>query len=462
MIDPATDPVTDPFERELRRTLAAHADDAPDPHALTDRLLAAGASVDGPATVGPVHSRGWRTWGTPLVAAACVVAIAGIVLAIVRPGHVGHGPDAADTRSASVPSTVTSAPAAPTSASPTALSTGTATAQTPDGVLVPLRNVRVADLTFTSVDSGWALASADCLAGSGRCTAVLRTTNGTTWTSFPNSTQFDVPGVSAGCPAVTCVQHIRFANSRIGYAFGPDAFYLSSDGGRTWQKQSGGADALETLNDNVIRLSTRTQVISVSTSDIGSSSWTERTLPGGGSGMDSATLVRTREAAYVVGLGDLAMHSPAVLWTSADDGATWSNRATPCPAGDGVTSSTGVAAASDNLVALICTPWDGGRPTLVIGNPSGSTSADHPLPGTAQASAFVVAVSGSTFLAGAGELYRTTDRGASWHPCPSVDVSAGVTFAGFESPQVGRLVTDNGQIVWTTHDAGAHWTKASL
>ena len=49
------------------------------------------------------------------------------------------------------------------------------------------------------------------------------------------------------------MQHIRFANQSIGYAYGPDALYMTTDGGTNWVRQAGmGADALETLSGNVV------------------------------------------------------------------------------------------------------------------------------------------------------------------------------------------------------------------
>lgn len=238
----------DPLERRLRHSLAARADDAPDARGLTERLVSAGAA-------GPARSTGWTALGTPLLAAACVAAIVGIVLAFVNLGHPDRDvPDAA--RSASpVPSVSASAPVS----SPVVPAPGITAGPTSSPAATPRSSsarvpagVRLVDLTWTSEDSGWALGSADCLTGTGRCTALLRTTDGRRWTGHPN-TPFRVPGV-AGCPAASCVTHIRFADDSIGYAFGPDALFLTVDGARSWRRLPGGADALETLDDNVIRV----------------------------------------------------------------------------------------------------------------------------------------------------------------------------------------------------------------
>src|SRR5207237_869181 len=81
--------------------------------------------------------------------------------------------------------------------------------------------------------SGSALASADCLRTTRRCTALLRTTDGLSWKSHPN-TPFNVPGVQ-GC-AAPCVRGIRFATDRVGYAFGPGAFFMTTDGAQSWRR----------------------------------------------------------------------------------------------------------------------------------------------------------------------------------------------------------------------------------
>ena len=444
----------DPLERELRRSLAARAQDAPDADALTDRLLAAGAA--GPAGVTPLHRRGWHTWGTPLVAAACVVAIVGIVLVIVRPGQSDGGPDAVATPSLPLPvsSTVSAAPSAatsaPTSASPT--STGGTTG---------LSDVHVIDLTFVNENTGWALGSSDCVSGPGRCTALLRTTDGTDWTPFADTSPFQVSGVD-GCPAATCVDHLRFATSRIGYAYGPDALFRTTDGAQSWTKQTGGAVALETVNDDVIRLSTHGSALTVSTADLGSTTWTTRSLPGVPAGAAGFALARTSSAAYVVSLATATGDPASTLWASTNDGQTWTERGPACGTVGDVGTGDGVAVAPDGAVALACSSAAGAT-TVAIGTRAGlSLQRIAPVPRAGDATPFVAAASRTTVLAGTTRLFRSTDAGSTWTARAAVDVSGGVTFAGFESTSVGRLVTDDGRTVWTTRDAGATWTAVGF
>ena len=75
-----------------------------------------------------------------------------------------------------------------------------------------------------------------------------------------------------------CVQHRRFANDSIGYAFGQSALFMTTDGGQHWQRQKGmGADALETLSGNVIlaHLENASPPI-VARAPIGSANWVAR------------------------------------------------------------------------------------------------------------------------------------------------------------------------------------------
>jgi photosystem II stability/assembly factor-like uncharacterized protein len=68
----------------------------------------------------------------------------------------------------------------------------------------------------------------------------------------------------------------------------------------------------------------------------------------------------------------------------------------------------------------------------------------------------VLIAAGRAQEAAAG-LSRSTDGGASWHRVAGPDL--GVSFVGFESPTVGRVVTDGGRSIWTTTNAGKTWTE---
>jgi photosystem II stability/assembly factor-like uncharacterized protein len=52
---------------------------------------------------------------------------------------------------------------------------------------------------------------------------------------------------------------------------------------------------------------------------------------------------------------------------------------------------------------------------------------------------------------------RSGDGGLTWQSIPYH--ITGVSFVGFESPQVGRLVANHGTEIWTTRDGGKSWAK---
>jgi photosystem II stability/assembly factor-like uncharacterized protein len=483
--DPARDERArpdEPIEAALRDSLAAHARRGPDPDALTQRILAA---VDGPSRLpSPDHpSRGpWRTWGLPLVAAASVAAIVGGVVALSRYHPSSDHPQAA-TAAPSISAAPTPNPSRPATPSkgivvapPTSRTHApSATSSTPSDTST-LHSVKVVDLTFTGTNTGFALESANCITTTGRCTALETTTNGITWTSH-DDTPFDVPGISTGCPAASCVDHIRFATDQIGYVFGPDALFMTTDGAQHWKQLSGGADALETLDHNVIRVSTHTEgcppdcSYTVQTAAIGSDSWTTVSMPGGAPNGDAVTLSRGRPNAYL-----LVGQNPAggaegrsTLYRSTDDGASWIRSGEPCPQYSGEVDSYGVSAGVGDDVSVLCRPRSSSAPWSVATSTNGGASfgvgsgriAFGAVTQTGASSQSVLAGDPGTVLAVAGAgVSISTDGGTSWQSAG--DVTGRIGFVGFESATVGRAVSTDGRVIWTTYDAGQSWTRTSL
>src|SRR4051794_1066930 len=339
--------MTDDLEREptaaaLRRSLAAHAAEAPKGELLARRIIdSAGADVP---VAGPPSRRGWRSWALPIVAAC---AVAGVVAALVGIEHVR--PTAANQPGSPTPSVLSTqqptplpTTSAPESPAPTTVPTRpapptppvwgphqppprrpTSAPESPAPTTVPavpskLANVRIADLTFVGDDVGWALGSADCVGGRGRCTAVLRTTDGTHWTGMSGAA-FNVIDVK-GC-ADPCVTNLRFANGLVGYAFGPSAFYVTTDGGRSWHRRPGGAIQLETLDNNVIRVTGTNGGcpgpcnIRVETAAIGSSSWTPADFIPNQLDVSAVLLSREGHDAYLLLTGNPAGGAPSATST---------------------------------------------------------------------------------------------------------------------------------------------------
>jgi len=461
----------------LQASLQAHARRVPRADYLTDqlaeRILAA---VDEPEP-GPAPRRGARArgWALPAIAAASVAAVAAIAVGLTNLGDSGPRPAPPQQGAASFApghgSSGVTRPApshAVRAVSSAPLSTS---AVAPAAGGVRLHDVRVVDLTFAGTDDGWALASADCLNGTpGRCTALLRTHDGRHWRPMPGAA-FNVPGVQ-NC-ADPCVEHLRFATDQVGYAFGPSAFFMTSDGGRSWQQQPGGALALETADHNVVRVtSPHTGCpgwcdVTVETAAVGSTSWTRETLP---SRVDSVGVAFDRGGPDVY---LLALQNPAggsdnarsTLYRSTDDGATWQQFAEPCPSARGEVDSVAIGAGADGRVSVLCARrGTNARFAATSSDAGASFTARGSVPSNAAGlivgdPATVLAAAGVAADGGRGVVV-SHDGGATWRPV--AQLRGGVDFIGFESPTVGRVVADGGRVIWTTRDAGRTWQPVRL
>jgi photosystem II stability/assembly factor-like uncharacterized protein len=282
------------------------------------------------------------------------------------------------------------------------------------------------------------------------------------------------------------VEHLRFATATTGYAYGRDALYLTTDGGRTWQRQPGGALALETLSGNVIRVSTGCLPgcpMAIQTSPIGGTTWTtsDTIQPGMSPGV---ALVRTGHAAYVAVFGHTsggAVNATTKLWTSSDDGAHWTDRGEPCPQSGDITQggsasleydTTRIAAAPDGSLTALCTQRQASDGSASLGWQFTVTSTDggHTFTagarqalGSAPVSA-LAAASARVILVSSDDTYRSTDGGRSF---TRLDAESGsspgkASWLGFESATDGRAISADGRTLWTTHDAGATWTAHAL
>jgi len=442
------------IENALRASLERHAREAPQADLLAERVIRRSLDPRPAAS----RRREWRTWALPVLASGAVAAVVIGVLASTEFNHQatnGHGTKPGNSISGSA-------------SSPSLTQTSSQSVAPPPANTVGLTAFRVADLTFVTADRGWALGTADCLDGSGTgCSAIVHTTDGKTWSAGTTfSTPFHV-GINCTDP---CVDHIRFATNDVGYVFGSSAFFMTTDGGKTWKSQKGGAIALESLDDNVIRITATSDSgcpgpcgVGVETSAIGSATWTPSQLPGGTSALQSLRFVRGNGGyAYL-----LAMRNPAggandatsTLYRSKDRGATWTNGGEPCPqGGSGEVDSRDVAGGDKGAVTVLCATRQAPNTWSVATSSNGGATFAATSGAIPADTAGLLAGDPSTELltGGTNGLSRSTDGGASWTGVG--DVTGTVTFLGFESAQVGRCVTDGGRIVWTTTDGGLTWS----
>jgi photosystem II stability/assembly factor-like uncharacterized protein len=298
-----------------------------------------------------------------------------------------------------------------------------------------------------------------------------RTTDGgQTWQAVPNPPA----NIGDGCAVGPCVAHLRFANDRIGYAYGQAALFMTTDGGATWQRQSGGADALETLDGNVIRVVTSPACsppgchYSVQVAPLGTADWSSVALPGAQPGMSvGVALARTGRMSFVEVFGHTsggAQEAQSALFTSTDDGVSWTNRGEPCPQVGGQISSevdsTALATADDGSLTLICTGRGDQSPQFTITSTDGGRTfrtGDLQALGAAGISA-LGAASAATLIVSSDDTYRSTDGGRTWRRLHANGGSgpALAHWIGFESATVGRAT--DGRTIWTTRDAGLTWS----
>jgi photosystem II stability/assembly factor-like uncharacterized protein len=329
-------------------------------------------------------------------------------------------------------------------------------------------------ITWISPSRGWMLGSAPC--GAARCTEVVATTNGAqTWHVAgilrAPLTQFHHTGVSG----------LRFANARVGWAFGP-SLHATTDGGRTWTKEAvpGGGRRVMTLAadaDQAIAVVNPCNArkpfakchrpVTIWRSSPPGSPWQQvgMDLPGG----YQAEAAVHGETGYVVIPNERLRHGAFV---ASLDGVTWTPRRNPCRT-DRDEQLLSVAPITDTRVALQCVAAIGfgksakhayrsndaasitrsagiapllGITTQIAATPDGTiamatssigswiyrnaggntwtTPVDlgdggegwNDIGFTTDQTGFVV--HGPEAFFGPGELWGTTDGGASWAPLP--------------------------------------------
>ena len=437
-------------------------------------LRAASESASRPSAAFPGARTGWRNWVLPVAAAALVAVVAGAVVVgakalrhndtAVSPSPVlSSGPT--NLPSSSVPSSPSSSPSGSSSSSPTTMTRG---GPVPAGF-------RVLDLTWVSEDEGWALSYPICSAGT--CVAVAHTIDGgRSWTAVrtPDFSALD----SAACDP-TCINHVRFANSQVGYAYSDKALFMTVNGGETWQRQPAAAYALEVANGTVLRLLTQAPscapgcIFTLQRSTVGGTGWQDVPLPSPPNQAVAASLGRsgsTVAIAFYQRVAGGAENAQSTVLTSADDGRTWTNRGEPCPQNSSAANpashevdTTDLSVAADGAIVLLCTPRGG---TDGVFTRTSTDAGSHfvsglPIPRGLQGN--LVAASADVQFVGTWPL-RSTDRGRSWtqdEPGGSNPVKA--VMLGFETTATGRGLTVTGVVgsptIWTTRDAGLTWTS---
>lgn len=414
----------------------------------------------------PSQSRG-RLAGYGGLIRVCVV-IGALVLVAAGCGTASTAPPGGGSASASG-----SGPASPTSSSSSApAATG-------------LASSTLADLSWVSATEGWALASHPCPAGS--CARLAHTTDGGAhWQALPDPPA-QLQDENTDCATRKCVSGVRFASPAIGYLYGP-ALLLTTDGGRTWHPEPGpSVETLTVAGGQVYRVAYDSSGCpgpcqpTLQAAVAGSTTW--RTLIGqlaepGRS--NTAQIVASGSSLLVAMYGSEAgpVSAQAIVYRSADDGATWQQRTDPCTgrgAGGQEEDLIDLAAAPGGFFAGLCSPHSGTAAFAVTSGDGGESWRQlGALPGIpaldllAAASPATLAVSTGVMYGGGGYTARllvTTDGGQHWSAAASDTqrLSQGVTPAwlGFGTSRAGWWIGDPHSI-WTTGDGGAHWTQVAF
>ena len=327
-------------------------------------------------------------------------------------------------------------------------------------------------ITWISTTRGWMLGSAPC--GTETCTEVVATTNGAqTWHVAgilrAPLTQFHHTGVSG----------LRFANAQVGWAFGP-SLHSTTDGGRTWAKEAvpGGGRrvmALAADADQAIAVVNPCKArkpfadcrrpITIWRSSPPGSPWQRvgMDLPGG----YQAEAAVHGQTGYVVIPNERLRHGAFV---ASLDGTTWSPRRNPCRT-DRDEQLASVAPITDTRVAIQCVGEPGTGMALKHGYRSNDAAASTRSAGIAPGLGIVTQIAAApdgtiamaTYSIGSW-IYRNAG-GSTW--TKSVDLGdggAGWNDIDFTTNQTGFVVHGPEALfgpgdLWGTTDGGATWAS---
>lgn len=381
-------------------------------------------------------------------------------------------------------------PSSPPGASSTssALAPGSSIASTPSAgataatALSGLASATMRDLSWVSSDDGWVLADRPC--DSGRCAVIARTFDGGAHWQELADPQAVVPNAASTCQATACVSELRFASRTIGYLFGP-ALLVTTDGGRTWRRESHPqVETLTVVGGTVYRLAyTRTGCPgpcspSLQAATPGASSW--RTLIGSvavPARSDSADLVGSGSTLLLATYGSLAgpVSAHAVVYRSTDAGRTWTQTGDPCSGRrSGEQDLIALAVAPGGFAAGICSPHGQRGQFVITSYDMGATWHTRgmlPDPETfsllaAASSTRLVAATGSTSGNGpfVARLSASSDGGMNWTTFATdrQQITGLVpAWLGFETTQLGRWIS-GAHHIWTTRDGGRTWTESTF
>ena len=365
------------------------------------------------------------------------------------------------------PVTSTTAPLATTSASVASLTTWWA------------------DSTWISPLVGWVLGEGR--AGCSACLVIKNTINGgRSWSAVPAPRGGLPDSTSQACVRLGgCVAHLLFVNRHDGYLYGPGLF-TTTDGGRTWHRQTGKqTEALATVAPGVVwRLAYDHDGcpgpcdVILQQQRAGSTRWTavrapfDDTLTGVTPQIVSIGTARV----LIVFYGNLASGFPssASFYIADDQGRSWTTRTDPCGfTGRRENDAWETSATAQGTVVVEClAKGDSNARFIVVSRDGGQTFG--PRHRISSNDSIIAAASPSTIVAATGDVSGegpitytvdvTSDGGAKWRTVVRdretlVVAMPGESFLAFASLTVAHWI-GYGNKLWTTTDAGRHWTSS--
>jgi hypothetical protein len=330
----------------------------------------------------------------------------------------------------------------------------------------------VLDVSFVSDSEGFALGTATCGKARLHCLVVLKTADGARhWTLASQLATHATGDRSCYTPPVSvCVSALRFVTPKVGYAFDP-ALLMTTDGGRSWQRQPGWVTSLEGDAHDVLRVSTPDQPCN------GEPSRLESSAPGGRSwhvirtlqtGNCPPTLYRQGPSTLaIVDYGNPAGCCPgAVLSVSTDRGAHLTSRAEICTQHNDNSYTAAVAMALGNVLVRLCVggptqPYEGQTWLRASADLGRTYTAKRMVAGADQGNPGVqlAAASATRWLAmldgpHVGTLEISNDAGRHWVAAAMLPPGRRI-LVGFEDPMTARAAVGN--LVYTSRDGGQHW-----
>jgi hypothetical protein len=382
----------------------------------------------------------------------------------------------------------TSTPKRATAAQSTPISSPTETpsvAGTPTKTPLPPKlpsGFVVVDSSWISDRAGWVLGGRGC-EHSG-CSIIVRTIDGGGhWTTVAAPRAF-VPAKRAfprlGCPPADCVEHIRFATSRIGFAFGPSSFE-TTDGGRSWHKEAGLVSDVEISSGRMFRLAFPNTGcpgpcdVHVESASIGSTEWKRAPLPAT-SGVRFALALEGSHV-YFVQYGNPvggANDAHTSFSRSTDSGKTWANFEDPCGSGPrGEDDTIDVATSPGGGFIILCEARLSPETALFLrrsgdGGAAFGPRRSIPIPkgqGVQHISAGNFTTIAVSFMGdGPASLMMSRDGGSTWTRSLNAE-GAGTNeqlggFLGFEDARTARAAFDT-RYLWSTFDGGRTWRRSA-